>query len=55
MCAAYYNENNRFAAQWLRNLISAGLIGSGFGMSPQVHNKFSAVNSCSQVHEIILA
>lgn len=26
---AYYNENNPFAAQWLRNLISAGLIAPG--------------------------
>ena len=27
--AAYYNENNPFAAQWLRNLIQAGLIAPG--------------------------
>ena len=26
---AYYNENNRFAAQWLRNLIAAGEIAPG--------------------------
>ena len=26
---AYYNENNRFAAQWLRNLIAAGDIAPG--------------------------
>jgi DNA (cytosine-5)-methyltransferase 1 len=26
---AYYNENDPFAAQWLRNLISAGLIAKG--------------------------
>src|ERR1700693_2010156 len=29
MCAAYYNEFDAFAAQWLRNLISAGHIASG--------------------------
>ena len=29
MCAAYYNEWDPFAAQWLRNLISAGLIVPG--------------------------
>jgi DNA (cytosine-5)-methyltransferase 1 len=29
MCAAYYNDNNKFTAQLLRNLISAGLIASG--------------------------
>lgn len=27
---AYYNENNAFAAQWLRNLIEAGHIAPGF-------------------------
>ncbi len=27
---AYYNENNPFAAQWLRNLIEAGHIAPGF-------------------------
>jgi DNA (cytosine-5)-methyltransferase 1 len=27
--AAYYNENDRFAAQWLRELIKAGLIADG--------------------------
>lgn len=27
--SAYYNENDEFAAQWLRNLISAGLIAGG--------------------------
>ena len=26
---AYYNENDRFASEWLRNLISAGLIPEG--------------------------
>ena len=26
---AYYNENDPFAAQWLRNLIDAGLIAGG--------------------------
>jgi len=26
---AYYNENNLFAAQWLRNLIAAGVIADG--------------------------
>ena len=26
---AYYNENDRFAAQWLRNLITRGLIAPG--------------------------
>lgn len=29
MSRAYYNEFNPFAAQWLRNLISAGLIAPG--------------------------
>jgi DNA (cytosine-5)-methyltransferase 1 len=28
--AAYYNENDSYAAQWLRNLIKAGLIADGF-------------------------
>lgn len=27
--AAYYNENDPFAAQWLRNLIAEGLITQG--------------------------
>src|SRR5687768_10112388 len=27
---AYYNENDAFAAAWLRNLIGAGLISPGF-------------------------
>lgn len=27
--AAYYNEIDKFAAQWLRNLISKGLIAPG--------------------------
>ncbi|MBQ7626204.1 MAG: hypothetical protein IJS87_04010 [Rhodocyclaceae bacterium] len=26
---AYYNENNAYAAQWLRNLIAAGHIAAG--------------------------
>ncbi len=26
---AYYNENDPYAAQWLRNLIGAGLIAPG--------------------------
>ena len=26
---AYYNENDKFAAAWLRNLIAAGLIAPG--------------------------
>ena len=26
---AYYNENDPYAAQWLRNLIAAGLIAPG--------------------------
>ncbi|EKV4259043.1 DNA cytosine methyltransferase [Citrobacter freundii] len=30
MTAAYYNEIDPFAAQWLRNLIAAGLIAPGF-------------------------
>ena len=29
MCAAYYNENDRFAAQWLRELIAEDLIAPG--------------------------
>lgn len=29
MPRAYYNENNPYAAQWLRNLISAGVIAAG--------------------------
>jgi len=28
-CAAYYNEIDPYAAQWLRNLIAAGLIAPG--------------------------
>lgn len=28
--SAYYNENDRFAAQWLRELIKAGLISDGY-------------------------
>jgi hypothetical protein len=27
---AYYNENDHHAAEWLRNLISAGLIADGY-------------------------
>jgi DNA (cytosine-5)-methyltransferase 1 len=27
--AAYYNENDKFAAAWLRELIKAGLIADG--------------------------
>lgn len=30
--SAYYNEIDPYAAQWLRNLITAGLIGSDAGM-----------------------
>jgi DNA (cytosine-5)-methyltransferase 1 len=29
VCRIYYNEFEVFAAQWLRNLIAAGLIASG--------------------------
>ena len=28
--AAYYNERDPFAAQWLRNLIAEGIIAPGF-------------------------
>jgi len=34
----YYNEIDKFAAQWLRNLIEAGLIPKGEVDERSIHN-----------------